>query len=254
MSSFILLLLVVICTVNGERVSETLSCSPITDSVGQKIKSVDCGSYGSFSSETVTQRQPRFLDETADPPVEVEGQRQPRFLDETADLPVEVEGVDEVSFTAFKSSEPQTGFLFSYKNHNDFITKIFGDCKKVTFIVHGFKTNTLEKFLKIKDALLTKLEQNLRPDVVVVVDWRDYSKLKKSDLFMGYKEAAQNANKIGSEVAHVVYLLVKHKNIDPSDVHLIGFSLGAQAMGVAGRKVVLSYGFKKKLGRISGLE
>ena len=237
MSSFILLLLLVIYTVNGQRVAETLSCSPITDSVGRKIKSVDCGSYGSFvqSSETVTQRQSRFLDETADPPEEVEG-------------------VDEVSFTAFKSSEPQTGFLFSYKNHNDFITKIFGDCKKVTFIVHGFKTNTLDKFLKIKDALLTKLEQNLRPDVVVVVDWRDYSKLKKSDLFMGYKEAAQNANKIGSEVAHVVYLLVKHKNIDPSDVHLIGFSLGAQAMGVAGRKVVLTYGFKKKLGRISGLE
>lgn len=237
MSSLILLLLLVIYPVNGERVAETLSCSPITDSAGRKVKSVDCGSYGSFvqSPETVTQRQSRFLDETADPPAEVEG-------------------VDEVSFTAFKSSEPQTGFLFSYKNHNDFITKIFGDCKKVTFIVHGFKTNTLDKFLNIKDALLTKLEQNVRPDVVVIVDWRDYSKLKKSDLFMGYKEAAQNANKIGSEVAHVVYLLVKHKNIDPSDVHLIGFSLGAQAMGVAGRKVVLSYGFKKKLGRISGLE
>ena len=215
---------------------ETLSCSPITDLTTQRIKSVNCGTHGSFiSPQDTINRQSRYLDETADPPEEIEG-------------------AEEVSFTAYKSSEPGTGYLFSYKNHNDFITRIFGDCKKVTFIVHGFKTNTLEKFIKIKDSLLTMLDPKLKPDVVVVVDWRDYSKLKKSDLFMGYKEAAQNANRIGSEVAHVIFLLVKHKNIDPSDVHLIGFSLGAQAMGVAGRKVILSYGFKKKLGRITGLE
>lgn len=241
MKSFTHLLLVsTFYTVQCQRSAETLSCSIIADASNPEIKSVNCGLNGLFvSSDTCIQSG---------------NSRQSRFLDESTDPPEEVEGVDEVSFTAYKSSDPQTGYLFSYKNHNDFITKIFGECKKVTFIVHGFKTNTLDKFLKIKNALLTKLESNLRPDVVVIVDWRDYSKLKKSDLFMGYKEAAQNANKIGSEVAHVVYLLVKHKKIDPSDVHLIGFSLGAQAMGVAGRKVILSYGFKKKLGRISGLE
>lgn len=243
MASFIHLLILLLTNsyARGQRSADAFSCSPMIDNTNNKVTSLICGSHGSFLPSDTCVRHPT-------------NNRQSRFLDEAADPPESIEGIDEVTFTAYKSSEPQTGYLFSYKNHNDFITNIFGNCKKVTFIVHGFKTNTLDKFLKIKDALLTRLEPDLKPDVVVIVDWRDYSKLKKSDLFMGYKDAAQNANRIGSEIAHVVFLLVKHKHIDPSDVHLIGFSLGAQAMGVAGRKVVLSYGFKKKLGRITGLE
>ena len=72
-----------------------------------------------------------------------------------------------------------------------------------------FNTYSIKPLKKIKDALLTKLNPELTPDVVVVVDWRYHSKLKWYLPYMGYKAAAQNSYKIGSQIENLVSLLVK---------------------------------------------
>ncbi|KAI1283827.1 Pancreatic lipase-related protein 2 [Halotydeus destructor] len=129
----------------------------------------------------------------------------------------------------------------------------YKDDPRVAFVVHGFKTEHLERFLKIKDALFNITDIAKRPDVVTIVDWRLMAKFKTSDIFAGYKKAARNAELVGQEIAHALYLLSVHRKLNPDKVHLIGFSLGAQVVGMAGRKAVMAYSLAK-VGRITGLD
>lgn len=152
----------------------------------------------------------------------------------------------------FRHDLTQNGTLLFFNDTTE-LMKDIPDTPKVTVIVHGFKTNTLRTFLKVKDALLNNAPEDMRPDVVIVVDWRTNSNLKRN-LYFGYKDAALNTDSVGREIAYLLYNFKRHRNMQPSDVHLIGFSLGAQAIGITARKVVLSYNFGSKVGRLTGLD
>ncbi|KAG8549257.1 hypothetical protein GDO81_021828 [Engystomops pustulosus] len=74
------------------------------------------------------------------------------------------------------------------------------------------------------------------------VDWR-----AGSGNVITYAQAANNIRVVGAEVAFLIETLKDLLGHPPSDIHLIGHSLGAHAAGDAGRRV-------PGIGRITGLD
>lgn len=79
---------------------------------------------------------------------------------------------------------------------------------------------------------------------MVVVDWARGASLPD------YVQACANAELVGREVAFLVSSLVHNGLALPWNVHLIGFSLGAQLLGFAARRLARTYGLKA--GRLTG--
>ena len=203
--------------------TERLTCNLMEMMPSSNSRSIDCGEYGLFS------RRVNFDDD------------------------IDHENIITNQTAVFMSfvQDRVDGFNLDL-NDTKRMTELVPINPRLSVIIHGFKTSTLRNFLKIKDGLFT-LPAIHRPDVVIVVDWRDDSEIKSNWNF-GYKDAAVNANVIGREVSYLLYLLKKHRSLDPLKVHLIGFSLGAQAAGYAARQAVLSYNFGSKIGRVTGLD
>ncbi|XP_042148362.1 pancreatic triacylglycerol lipase-like isoform X1 [Ixodes scapularis] len=109
-------------------------------------------------------------------------------------------------------------------------------------ITHGLGGNGNVTYLRhMMDALLRLEDGN-----VVVVDWWRGSRL------LDYVQACVNSELVGREVAHLVASLVRNGVVQPWNVHLIGFSLGAQTMGFAARRLARNYGLKA--GRLTALD
>ncbi|KAK4876324.1 hypothetical protein RN001_012746 [Aquatica leii] len=121
--------------------------------------------------------------------------------------------------------------------HNDTIQKSNLDVKnKIRFIIHGFIDTPLSNWVsEMKDELLKAEEQN-----VIVVDWAGGS-------LPLYTQATANTRLVGLELGYFINYLIKNHDVHPSDVHIIGHSLGAHTAGYAGSMV-------PGLGRITGLD
>ncbi|XP_044287409.1 pancreatic lipase-related protein 2-like [Varanus komodoensis] len=104
------------------------------------------------------------------------------------------------------------------------------------FIIHGhFAADDYLKIVEICKLLLLKEDINC-----IVVKWKDGSdKL--------YINAVQNIRIVGAELAYLLDYFEKNCGYSPSNVHIIGHSLGAHAGGEAGRR-------KRGLTRITGLD
>ncbi|CAK7301304.1 Pancreatic triacylglycerol lipase [Vulpes lagopus] len=75
----------------------------------------------------------------------------------------------------------------------------------------------------------------------ICVDWKSGSRT-------AYTQASQNVRIVGAEVAYFVEVLQSAFGYSPSDVHIIGHSLGSHAAGEAGRRL------NGTAGRITGLD
>jgi hypothetical protein len=76
---------------------------------------------------------------------------------------------------------------------------------------------------------------------VILVNWQRAAKGQ-------YSRAVSNAELVGRQVGKTLIAMVA-MGTNPSDIHVIGFSLGAQVAGFVG-ETFKSYGLK--LGRITG--
>lgn len=74
-------------------------------------------------------------------------------------------------------------------------------------------------------ALLTRGDIN-----VIVVTWYNGS-------HVGYNQAAANCRLVGAQIAHLIDVLHKEVGLAYSQVHIIGYSLGAHVAGYAGRQL-----------------
>ncbi|XP_002718807.2 pancreatic triacylglycerol lipase-like [Oryctolagus cuniculus] len=109
--------------------------------------------------------------------------------------------------------------------------------KKTRFIIHGF-TDTGE------NSWLSNMCKNMfQVETVncICVDWKGGSRAS-------YPQATQNVQIVGAEVAYFVNTLKSSLGYSPSNVHVIGHSLGAHAAGEAGRRT------SGAIGRITGLD
>ena len=80
---------------------------------------------------------------------------------------------------------------------------------------------------------------------VVLVDW-SYA---ASDIL--YLQSVSNSRVAGAEVAYLISQYEKNLGFDPSLAYLVGFSLGAQALGQTGKRFNAGNP-GKKIGRITG--
>ncbi|XP_074222301.1 hepatic triacylglycerol lipase isoform X3 [Camelus bactrianus] len=85
--------------------------------------------------------------------------------------------------------------------------------------------------------------QQAQPVNVGMADWMTLA-------YHQYTVAVRNARLVGQEIAALLKWLEESVQFSPSNVHLIGYSLGAHVSGFAGSYM----GRKHKIGRITGLD
>ncbi|XP_040064746.1 phospholipase A1 1-like [Ixodes scapularis] len=120
----------------------------------------------------------------------------------------------------------------------------FGTKKDLVFIIHGFGQGEHSEIpIKMKDAFLNKIDCNF-----IVVLWTEGAKKPL------YNIAAANTALVGRQIALLLKKLTEEfpETVLSSDVHLIGFSLGAHIAGFSGRTFTLIT--NKTIGRITGLD
>lgn len=113
---------------------------------------------------------------------------------------------------------------------------------------HGF-TDTAKRHLNYVDAWM---QANIGEVNVILVDWSSlaFPIFRKGNFF--YDAAAINAIDVGNYIGRCLAELSKLHKSDPQNFHLVGFSLGAQLAGMAGRTYREVTG--EQLGRITGLD
>ncbi|XP_004647602.2 pancreatic triacylglycerol lipase-like [Octodon degus] len=109
--------------------------------------------------------------------------------------------------------------------------------RKTRFIIHGFTDKGEEDWL----ANICKNMFEVESVNCICVDWKGGSRT-------GYTQATHNIRVVGAEVAYFVDILKSGLGYSPSNVHVIGHSLGAHAAGEAGKRT------KGTIGRITGLD
>ncbi|XP_040076313.1 phospholipase A1-like [Ixodes scapularis] len=120
----------------------------------------------------------------------------------------------------------------------------FSTKKDLVFIIHGFGQGEHSEIpIKMKDAFLNKIDCNF-----VVVLWTEGAKKPL------YNIAAANTALVGRQIALLLRKLTGEfpETVLSSEVHLIGFSLGAHVAGFSGRTFTLIT--NKTIGRITGLD
>ncbi|XP_055384997.1 uncharacterized protein LOC129614431 [Condylostylus longicornis] len=104
-------------------------------------------------------------------------------------------------------------------------------------IVHGFGSACPHVWIyEMKTALMA-----VENCIVICVDWENGATLPN------YVRAATNTRLVGKQLAMLLKNLNKHKGLDYSKTHIIGFSLGAHVAGFAGAEL-------PGLNRITGLD
>ncbi|XP_020843816.1 pancreatic triacylglycerol lipase-like [Phascolarctos cinereus] len=113
----------------------------------------------------------------------------------------------------------------------------FNKNRKTRFVVHGFIDKGEEDWLRSICKNLFQVEEAN----CICVDWKKGSRTL-------YTQASQNVRVVGAEMAYFVDYLKTELGYSPSNVHIIGHSLGSHIGGEAGRR---SNGL---IGRITGLD
>ncbi|KAL5279313.1 hypothetical protein ACFFRR_003726 [Megaselia abdita] len=132
------------------------------------------------------------------------------------------------------------GVKFPSGNNTEDYEKFYSSLisRKLVVLIHGYgenvnnsKTNIIkEKLLEIQQANVLSM---------------DYSSLAPRGCYI---EAVKNSRVVGRCLAQFIDFLIHYIKVPRSNVHVIGFSLGAQIAGVAGHFVA------NKLKRITGLD
>ncbi|XP_063819889.1 pancreatic triacylglycerol lipase-like isoform X2 [Pseudophryne corroboree] len=159
-------------------------------------------------------------------------------------------GTVERPFTKLPWSPEQINtrfLLYTRNNQNSFQTisaatpstissSNFRTTRKTRFIIHGFTDSGTASWLSDICRKLFQIEDSN----CICVDWSGGSRTL-------YSQASNNIRVVGAEVAYFVDILSKNFGYGPSNVHVIGHSLGAHAAGEAGKRA-------KSISRITGLD
>lgn len=150
----------------------------------------------------------------------------------------------KTSFNTYTSASPAKLYFLDPKNKES-LSLVKGG-KGIVVISHGFgMSGTSAELNSIKDHLFKFSSGAV--GTVVIVDWATGAASPD------YNSASVNTELVGRQIGFFLSELMANDNsIKPEDIHLIGFSLGAQVSGFAGKWTQSKYGFK--VGRITGLD
>lgn len=143
-----------------------------------------------------------------------------------------------IRFYVFNNKKPTVAqeIPFNDQRAADIVPKLL----PIAVVAHGFNNSYQTKELAlIKDSLLRFFPN------VIMPDWSGGAK------FPHYWQSATNSELVGRLLGVFISHLVEWRQIDPSKFYIVGFSLGAQIAGFAGKWMQKKYSMK--LGRISGV-
>lgn len=113
--------------------------------------------------------------------------------------------------------------------------------KKVILIMHGWLQDANSSgIIKLKNAYLNRYDAN-----VIILDW---SQIAKQAYTVSYCHMQRMSIKISKFLCHISTNL----GVALNEVHVVGYSLGAQLAGVSAQYVKSKC--KKQIGRITGLD
>ncbi|XP_072938240.1 pancreatic lipase-related protein 2-like [Epargyreus clarus] len=124
----------------------------------------------------------------------------------------------------FTRSNPRNPQIITYGNANSVRNSNYSERKPLKVIVHGWagSGNSVLNTM-ITSAFLDTFDVN-----VIVVDWRALASAN-------YITAATGVPSVGQFIGNFVVWLINTAGGNWNNVHFVGFSLGAHAVGVAGR-------------------
>lgn len=153
--------------------------------------------------------------------------------------PPETVNTQFLLYTRKNRLEPQ---FLDYRKPETVLESNLDGSKPLKFISHGFGgRNNLTWVWEMKNAFLEKHDVN-----VIAVDWSLGARVPY------YIQAAVNSELVGAEIAVLYYIIKDKMGIQEKDLHLVGFSLGAQVVGFAGKRMMEMRGTKP--GRTTGLD
>ncbi|XP_040168412.1 lipase member H [Anopheles arabiensis] len=149
----------------------------------------------------------------------------------------------DIQFFLFTRQNPDTGDTLFVSDKKHLRAAHLNRTNPLVIYLHGFSERAPggagESSKQMKDALLAADDYN-----VVLVDWSPLTALP------WYVNSVQNGPRVGRYIARFVRFLVLSE-FPLEKIHLIGFSLGAEVAGFAG-KTLNEWGLK--LPRITGLD
>ena len=114
--------------------------------------------------------------------------------------------------------------------HYENITKVHRSldrCDIMYINIHGFRSSQVDDvYVSLRKNQLSLHKENVDESMcILLVDWREGA---ASQGVYYYAPAAANTVTVGREVALLTYYLILLDKVEATDVHMIGFSLGAQ--------------------------
>ncbi|XP_042897767.1 inactive pancreatic lipase-related protein 1 [Parasteatoda tepidariorum] len=150
-------------------------------------------------------------------------------------FPIHPDALDP-QFLLVTRSAPDIFQKIRVGNNSSFSQSFFDPLRPVKIILHGFRESGYQDWIKdLIRELLTADDYN-----IISVDWR-------LGAAQSYPQAAANTRSLGLVVADFIDHLQRKYRIPPSDIHLIGYNLGAHAAGYVGDQI-------PRIGRITGLD
>ncbi|KAM8806086.1 pancreatic lipase-related protein 2-like [Eudromia elegans] len=141
-----------------------------------------------------------------------------------------------ISFSLYTRETGNNSQVISAINSSTIQKSHFSSRRKTSFIIHGFGSTGKKGWIVEMCLLLLEVENRN----CIAVDWKEGAKGT-------YATAVNNLRVIGAEIAYFIKTLQQIFKYSPSEIHLIGHSLGAHTAGEAGRRT-------QGIGRITGLD
>ncbi|KAK0076604.1 hypothetical protein PV325_005099 [Microctonus aethiopoides] len=145
---------------------------------------------------------------------------------------------DDIQFFLYTRKNPSSPYTLDYNNNGSLEASPFNPKMETVIFIHGFTESAFDVTPQaLLNAYLKQHEYN-----IILMDWAKHAAAP------WYNRAAKNVEMIGSYLAKFVKWLEIRKVISSSELHVIGYSLGAHIAGFMGKNL------KYKIGRITGLD
>lgn len=146
----------------------------------------------------------------------------------------------EAQLLLYTRNNRDTPQVVSYLSDGSLDASNFDASLPVKFLTHGFGESGYHYWVEgVKNAYLDREPMN-----VIAVDWQ------KGAEGLNYIRAAVNTEIVGRMIGTLINQMYQ-RGANPKNIHLIGFSLGAQVSGLAAGWLK---NFNLKIGRITGLD
>ncbi|OQR68899.1 pancreatic triacylglycerol lipase-like [Tropilaelaps mercedesae] len=117
------------------------------------------------------------------------------------------------------------------------------DSQTVVAVIHGFTENPEESWIRTLRSNYFNITQP-RELTFIGVNWTSAAKGDQTFLIPNYPQAASNVEMIGRLTAEFLYRLMSSCNLPETSLHLIGHSLGGQAVGQVSSWLHKTHGIK----------